>query len=183
MTSTVIRRRIFATLLFASLGAQTVAAEPGRHLTLFQAMKDIVVPKTQVIWDITNAAEDDLGNVTANALKPGDWGRIAGGARAASGALRDLLAQPRVIAAPPGRKIQSEGAPGAFGAREVQQAIDGDPAAFAVFAKQLLIAFDGINAAAKVRDAVQVGSLAGQLDGICEACHKVFWYPPQATGK
>ena len=167
----------------ASFGAQVAAAEPGKSLTLFEAMKDTVVPKTQVIWDITNAAQDDMGNVTANALKSGDWSKIASAARESSQAVRNLLAQPRVIAAPPGKKIQGEGTPGAFGAREVQKTIDANPAAFAAFSKQLLAAMDGIVAATKARDAPRVGSLAGDLDEICEACHKVFWYPQQAPPK
>jgi hypothetical protein len=183
MTFYDVHKQLLAGLLAASLGAQAVAAEPGKSLTLFDAMKDTVVPKTQVIWDITNAAQDDMGNVTADALKAGDWAKISGAARESSRAVRNLLAQPRVVTAPPGIKIQGEGAPGAFGAREVQQTIDANPAAFVAFEKQLLAAMNGIVTATKARDAEKVGSLAGELDGICEACHKVFWYPQQAPRK
>jgi hypothetical protein len=175
-----LRRQMLATLLVASFGALAAATEPGKPLTLFEAMKDTVVPKSQVIWDITNAAQDDTGNVTAKALKAGDWAKIASAARESSQAVRSLLAQSRVVAAPPGRKIQGEGTPGAFGAREVQQTIDANPAAFAAFAKQLLAATDGMVAATKAHDAPRIGTLAGDLDEICEACHKVFWYPKQA---
>jgi hypothetical protein len=173
-------RQILAALIVASFAAQAAAAQPGKSLTLFEAMKNTVVPQSQVVWDITNAAQDDEGNVTAQALKAGDWARLASAARATSGAMQNLLAQPRVIAAPPGRKIQGEGTPGAFGAREVQQTIDANPAAFAAFAKQLLAAMDGIVAATTARNAVKVGSIAGELDEICETCHKVYWYPKQA---
>ena len=176
-----LRRQMLAALMAASVGAQAAAAEPGKSLTLFEAMKDTVVPKSQVIWDITNAAQDDMGNVTAKALKEGDWTRIAGAARETSEAVRNLLTQPRVVAAPPGKKIQGEGTPGAFGAQEVQRTIDANPAAFVAFSKKLLAAMDGIVAATKARDASKVGSIAGDLDGICEACHKVFWYPQQAS--
>jgi cytochrome c556 len=170
-------------LIAAAIAAQVGAAEPVKSLTLFEAMKDTVVPKTQVIWDITNAAQDDMGNVTAKALKPGDWTKIANAAQESGQAMRKLLAQHRVIAAPNGKKIQGEGAPGAFGAGEVQQTIDANPTAFAAFGKQLLTAMDGIVAATKARNAVKVGSIAGDLDGICEACHKVFWYPSQSPPK
>jgi len=175
-----VRKQMCAALIAASVCALATAADPAKSLTLFEAMKDTVVPKTQVIWDITNAAQDDVGNVSAKALKAGDWAKIASAAQATSGAMRSLLAQQRVIAAPPGKKIQGEGTPGAFGAREVQKTIDASPAAFAAFSKQLLAAMDGIVAATKARDAAKVGSVAGELDGICEACHKVFWYPQQA---
>jgi hypothetical protein len=174
-------RRTLTTLIAVSLGAHAAAAEPGKSLTLLEAMKGTVAPKSQVIWDITNAAQDDLGNVTAKALKAGDWGRIADAAGDTSQAVRNLLTQPRVVAAPPGKKIQGEGTPGAFGAAEVQRTIDANPAAFVAFSKQLLTAMDGIVAATKARDAVKVGSIASDLDGICEACHKVFWYPQQVS--
>ena len=176
-----LRRPLLAALLAVSCGALAAAAAPSKPLTLFEAMKDTVVPKTQIIWDITNAAQDDTGNVTAQALKAGDWGKIASAARESSEALHNLLAQSRVLAAPPGRKIQGEGTPGAFGAHEVQQTIDANPAAFAAFAKQLQTTMDGMVAATKAHDAPKVGTLAGDLDEICEACHKVFWYPKQAA--
>jgi Cytochrome C' len=176
-----LHRRIVATLMAASFGAHAAAAEPGKSLTVFEAMKDTVVPKSQVIWDITNAAQDDVGNVTAQALKDGDWTRIANAARATSEAVRNLLSQPRAVAAPPGKKIQGEGTPGAFGAGDVQRTIDANPAAFAAFSRKLLTAMDSIVAATQARDASKVGSIAGDLDGICEACHKVFWYPHQAS--
>jgi len=176
-------RPVLAGLLLASLWAPAWAADPGKSLTLFEAMKGTVAPQTQVIWDITNAAQDDIGNVKAGALKPADWAKIARAARDSNRAVRNLLAQPRVIAAPPGKKIQDEGTAGAFGAREVQQTIDANPAAFAAFANQLVGAMNGIVAASKTQDAAKVGSLAGQLDGLCEACHKAFWYPQQAARK
>jgi hypothetical protein len=176
-----LRRPVFAALLAVSCGALIAAAALAKPLTLLEAMKDTVVPKSQVIWDVTNAAQDDTGNVTAKALKAGDWAKIASAAHESSEAMRNLLAQPRVLAAPPGRKIQGEGTPGAFGAREVQQTIDANPAAFAAFAKQLQTTMDGMVAATKARDAPKVGTLAGDLDEICEACHKVFWYPKQAA--
>ena len=68
-----LRKPILIALMAASLGALAAAAQADKPLTLFEAMKDTVVPKTQVIWDITNAAQDDVGNVTAGALKAGDW--------------------------------------------------------------------------------------------------------------
>jgi hypothetical protein len=176
-----LRRQMLAALMAASFGAQAVAAEPGKSLTLLEVMKNTVAPKTQVIWDITNAAQDDLGNVTAKALKEGDWARIANAARETNQAVRILLTQPRIIAAPPGKKIHDEGTPGAFGAQQVQRAIDANPAAFAAFSKKLQAAMDGIVAATEARDASKLGSIAGDLDGICEACHKVFWYPQQAS--
>jgi hypothetical protein len=176
-----LRRQALTALMAASLGAHAAAAEPGKSLTVFEAMKATVAPQSQVIWDITNAAQDDVGNVTAQALKDGDWTRIANAARETSQAVRNLLSQPRVLAAPPGKKIQGEGTPGAFGAQEVQRTIDANPAAFAAFSKRLLTAMDSIVAATKARDASKVGSIAGDLDGICESCHKVFWYPQQAS--
>ncbi len=176
-------RPVLAGLLVVSLGAHSWSAETEKSLTLLEAMKVVVAPQTQVIWDITNAAQDDVGNVKADALKPGDWAKIANAARESRRALRNLLAQPRVIAAPTGKKIQDEGTAGAFGAHEVQQTIDGNPAAFAAFANQLAETMNGIVSAAGTRDAAKVGALAGQLDGVCEACHKAFWYPQQAARK
>lgn len=40
-------------------------------------MKDVVAVQAQVVWDISNEAQDDDGNPDASKLTLGDWAKIA----------------------------------------------------------------------------------------------------------
>ena len=83
----------------------------------------------------------------------------------------------RVVVAAPGVKLDGEGNPGAFGAKQVQAAIDANPAAFRAFSQALAESMDQVVSAAKTKDAVKLFNAAGGLDEVCENCHLQFWYP------
>lgn len=159
----------------ATAGNPPEPAAPNLH----QLMKNVVAVQTQVVWDIGNQAQDDKGNPDASKVKPGDWGRLLQASAQVKQAAQSLATAKRVQAAGRGEKLQSEGEPGAFGAKEVQAVIDAKPEVFRAFARALVASMDSVTAAARAKDATKLFDASGAIDQICEDCHVQFWYPNQ----
>jgi hypothetical protein len=169
-------------LLAGGLMAVTAyAANPGPAPTLHELMKNVVAVQTQVIWDVGNRAQDAEGNPDASKLKATDWGRIVTAGGKVKQAALTLAQAEHVVAAAPGQKISGEGAPGTFGAKQVQGAIDANPKLFRAFAQALAGSMDQVVSAAQKKDAAKLFDLSGGLDQVCEDCHAPFWYPEQKT--
>lgn len=164
----------------AGLFCVSAAAGEAKPPDLHALMKVVVAPQTQVVWDVGNQALGDDGSVVAAKLKPADWAKLTTAAGAVKDASRKLADAPHVLAAAPNQKIEGEGNPGAFGAKEVQAAIDANPAAFRAFANQLATVMDEVIASAKNHDAAKLTDQSGRLDQVCEQCHQQFWYPNSA---
>jgi hypothetical protein len=85
-----------------------------------------------------------------------------------------------------GRRLAPAGAapvPGEPSTEVLQQRLDANRAAFDGFAQALrnvgLKALDAIDA----KDANRLLEVGGEIDEACEACHLVYWYPPDLTPK
>ena len=63
--------------------------------------------------------------------------------------------------------------------KEMQAAIDAEPAKFRALAQALSASMDQVVAAAKAKDAAKLFDVSGGLDQVCESCHMQFWYPEQ----
>jgi cytochrome c556 len=171
----------FSFALCSSIGLLVVAALSSHAAdsaqTLNDSMKDVVAPKTQIVWDIGNKAIDNQGNPDGSKLSDDDWKQIVAAAEEVSKRAEALAAADHLKVAQPGVKIQSEGNAGAWGAAEVQRAIDANPKSFQTQAKSLATVADATIKAAKARDAKALSDASNQIDGVCEDCHKQFWYP------
>jgi hypothetical protein len=161
--------------------ASVYAAEGGAPApNLHNLMKNVVAVQTQVIWDVGNNAQDDSGNPDPKKLTAANWAKAGDAASKVKDALQSLARAPHVMAAAPGQKIDGEGGtPGAFGAKEVQKAIDAQPKVFQAFAIQLSGSMDELLAAVKARNAQKFFDVSGRLDQECESCHQTFWYPDE----
>jgi cytochrome c556 len=162
------------------LVATAYAADPAPAPNLHELMKNVVAIQTQVIWDVGNNAQDDSGNPDATKMKPADWAKVGAAAAKVKDAAQKLATAPKVMAAAPGQKIDGEGGtPGAFGAKEVQKAIDAKPKVFQAFAVQLTKSMEELITASKAKDAKKLFDVSGRLDQECEGCHMQFWYPDE----
>jgi hypothetical protein len=164
-------------LMFMTANAANPSAAPNLH----DLMKNVVAIQAQVIWDVGNQAQDDQGNPDASKLKAADWTRIVNAGGKVKQAAQALGQVEHVMAAAPGQKLEGEGNPGTFGAKQVQSAIDANPKVFRAFAQALSVSMDQIVAAAQAKDAAKVFDVSGRLDQVCEDCHVQFWYPEQKT--
>jgi cytochrome c556 len=153
--------------------------KPVASTTLHEAMKNVVAVQTQIVWDVSNEASNDAGEPDASKLKPADWAKIANAAMKVSQVAQAYAQEGPVVVARPGQKIDGEGTPNAWGAKQVQGAIEKNPAAFRAFASQLKVAMDGVVASTRSKNAAKLAEASGTLDQICENCHTQFWYPEQ----
>src|ERR1044072_5396547 len=151
------------------LVATAYAADPAPAPNLHELMKNVVAIQTQVIWDVGNSAQDDSGNPDATKMKPADWAKVGAAAAKVKDAAQKLATAPKVMAAAPGQKIDGEGGTtGAFGAKEVQKAIDANPKVFKAVPPQLVGSMDELLAASKTKDAKKMFDVSGRLDQECE---------------
>jgi cytochrome c' len=155
------------------------ASAAGAHPNLHQMMDKVVRVQTQIIWDVSNNLLDDNGNPKASKLSPTDWNNIASASEKVLAVMTTLASSDHVMAAAPGEKIEGEGNPDAFTAKQVQALLDKNPAAFKAFAKQMAGSMTEINSAAKSKNATKLNDVAGRIDQECEGCHTVYWYPNQ----
>ena len=160
-------------LLIVAYEVHSAASPPNLH----DPMKNIVAVQTQVIWDVGNQAQDDQGNPDASKLAAGDWSKIVDAAGKVRQVAQTLAQSAHVIVAAPGEKIEGEGNADALGAKQVQAAIDAQPAEFRARSQALAVSMDQIIAAAKAKDAKKLFDVSGALDQVCEDCHMKFWYP------
>ena len=86
---------------------------------------------------------------------------------------------PEVLIAPPGARLQDEGAPGQATSKQIQGFIDANPRDFAAHARALADVSDAFLKAAAAKDAQTLGDASTKLDEVCEACHVKYWYPEQ----
>ncbi len=175
-------------LAFAMIGAGLLL--PGGHAhtqaptpTLHAAMKDVVAPQTQVIWDVSNGAMDDNGNTDAARITAAQWQQVGAAALRIKDMALALAMAPQVVVVAPGAKLQDEGNPGASTPAQIQGFIDAEPAVFAEHARTLAATADGLIAAAAAKDAAKMGEIANGIDQVCEECHQRFWYPQEKAAE
>jgi cytochrome c556 len=135
-----------------------------------------VDPAADAIWDsvvvtITAAGEDDKQPRTE-----AEWQAVRRSAITLIEATNLLMMDHRRIApadAPP--------VPGEASTSILEERLDANRPAFVGFAQALrnvsLQALEAIDA----RDATRLLEAGGEIDGACEACHLVYWYPPDLT--
>jgi hypothetical protein len=166
-------------LLAGAHEARSAAPPPNLH----DLMKNVVAVQTQAIWDVGNQAQDDHGNPDATKLKAEDWSKVISAGGKVRQVSQTLVQTDHVVAVPPGAKLDDQTNPGALGAKEMQAAIDANPAEFRTLAQALSASMDQIVAAAKAKDAAKLFDVSGGLDQVCENCHLRFWYPEQKAAR
>jgi hypothetical protein len=150
--------------------------------TIHEAMKNVIAPQAQVLWDVGNEAMDDSGNPDAKRLSAAQWGQItSAGQKVQDMSLALAMATPLKVVAP-GAAIQGEGDANSSSAAQVQGFVDADPSGFADQSRKLAAVAGDFVAAAKARNAVKLGLASGNLDQVCEDCHTRYWYPQQNAG-
>jgi hypothetical protein len=138
-----------------------------------------VNPQGLALWDITNNAQDDKGNLDPKKITADKWAKLVNIGASLEQAGKMLATDKGVIAAAPGTKLQDETAPDSPKAADVQRHIDAKPDVFRHHAQELQKVGAAVVAAAKAHDSKKLSDLSDSLDSVCEGCHQTFWYPPQ----
>jgi len=141
-----------------------------------ELMEAEVDPSADALWDsvvttITAAGEDDKRPHT-----PEEWKAVRRSAL--------MLVESTNLLVMPGRRIAPANmAPvaGEPAASLLQQRLDANPAAFAGYAQALREVSLKALAAIDAQDSQRLFDVGGEIDQACEACHLVYWYPPDLT--
>lgn len=177
--------KLFSRVMFAAglvvAGVALGADAPKANLN--QTMLTKVNPNGLALWDVTNNALDKNGNVDAKLVKAEDWNRLLTIGKALEEGGRTLATSNGIIAAAPGVKLQDEGNSGASTAADVQRYLDAKPEEFRKQAQILQKTGASIVEAVQKHDAQKLSDVSNALDGVCENCHVIFWYPQQVNKK
>ena len=148
--------------------------------TLKTAMTNVVDPQAQILWNASNKTYKEDGSTDPTRLSEADWMAVLGAGEKLQ-AQANAWASTRIVVAAPREKIRDEGNPGASNSMQVQKYIDADRQGFSAFAKLLAANAAQFVAASKRRDAAKLAEASGELEELCEACHREFWYPQLAS--
>ena len=168
-----------ATLMLLSLAAcDKPPAKP--KPTLHEVMAGSIDPVADVIWEESSKAYGEDGNAATDKLTNAEWLKIEQAARDLHDGAMVISDNPAIEATRPGVKILDEGVVAeAVTAAQVARYIERDRPGLARHARKLSTIARGIEAAAKAKDVSTTVRLSEELDDVCEACHKRFWYPEQ----
>jgi hypothetical protein len=135
-----------------------------------------VDPSADVLWESVVYTVTAAGAEDKQPRTPEEWQAVRRGAITLVESMNLLMMDGRRVA-PPSTPL----APGEASIDVRQHRLDSSRAAFNGFAQALrnigLKALDAIDA----HDAQRLVEIGGEIDEACEACHLVYWYPPQPT--
>jgi cytochrome c556 len=151
-----------------------VAVAADEPLDVRASMQNGVNPAMTSIWDVSNNAVSDDGGIDPSLMDDAKWAQIAEGADRLSASARPLAAGSAFLASAPDNVSIAEGEVEMV---EIQKHLDADPQGFAQMAAGLADHAAKLAAAARAKDAAAAGRLVSELDGVCEGCHSVYWYP------
>jgi hypothetical protein len=154
----------------------SAAATPFFVKTSIREIMDAEVdPAADALWDSVAFTSTLQGVHEDRPETPEQWQAVRRGAI--------TLLEATNLLVMPGRRIAPAGialAPGELDPAILQRKLEANPAQFAAYAQVLrglaLQTIDAVDA----KDAQKLFELGGAIDTACEACHLVFWYPPQS---
>jgi len=138
-----------------------------------------VNPQGLALWDITNNAMNDAGELDAKKMTAAKWARLAEIGKALEDGGQQLATSKGVIAAPPGARLQDDNPTGPSKSITIQGYLNAKPDLFRQRAKALQDLGAKTVVTAGKKDLKALNQISDELDGVCEACHKDFWYPDQ----
>lgn len=174
-------RNALAVALAAPLALATAGlAQSSKPVSVHEEMIKVVIPKAQVIWDMSNETMDDDGVPSAELMTAERWASVEKAAADLSASMIRLESAEHLLAAGPGQKIMNEEFEGAAKASDVQRLIDADPEGIRKYAREMDEFVAEIAAAVEQRDFDAFYEKSLELDGACEGCHKAYWTAAEA---
>ena len=162
----------------AAASAAPAASSPYPPSSTFQDVMDsVVAPSADYVWNAVATTVDKKGTHTSAPHTDNDWHEFR--RRAV------LLVEAANLIAVPGRRVASGDKAVAdqqpLDVAKIQQRLDTQHDALVGFAGALRDISQKLVQTADKRDVASITDLGGTLDEVCEDCHKVFWYPEEAT--
>jgi cytochrome c556 len=165
---------ILAALALTACATTTALSQDSQPVDVRHAMQAEVNPAIVAIWDVTNNALNDNGELDAALISEAQWQQIASAAAAMAASTDRMAAADRFIAASPANWATEDYE---VTMDVVQASLDAEPAGFRAFATAFSRSARQLEEAAKARDVARTGELVSAMDGECAGCHSAFWYP------
>jgi cytochrome c556 len=163
---------LIATGALAFVAATALAQAPA-ITNVRIAMTQNINPSMLEIWEVTNNAMDEDGGLDAKQMDDAKFDILVYSAGRLAEAGRTMAGWQAPVAAGPNNRTVSEDQ---VSMDHVQHLLDADPAGFRAKAVAFAEHSEKLVAAARARDAVATGTLVGEMDAVCEACHAQYWY-------
>ena len=155
--------------------SQRLVPPDTRLATIQELMLTKIDPVADVLWESVATISNAAGIEDRQPRTDAQWNAVRMSALALiDGA--DALRVPGRLVAPPGSKVDGEGA-GAETVADMQKAIDADRPQFESMAHALRATGEKALAAIDRRDAQALFDVGGEIDEACEKCHRAIWYP------
>ena len=162
-----------ASLSLLASGSVAVSQSPA-PVDVRHEMQAEVNPAIVAVWDVTNEALDDNGNLNPALISDAGWTQIADNAAKMAASTERMAAGDRFIAASPGNWATEDYE---VSMDVVQASLDAEPAGFRAFAAAFALKARELESAARTRDAAKLSEIVPAMDGACAGCHAAFWYP------
>jgi hypothetical protein len=143
-----------------------------------ELMDSVIDPAADALWDSVSITQTRKGTVFHQPHSDEQWHEVRRRAIALIEGTNLLVMDGRKLVAP-GSSVLDQGTSGVLSADEGQKRLDSQHATFVQFAGALRDAGTQMLAAIDKKDAVGMMNAGAAMDGVCESCHLMFWYPNQ----
>lgn len=138
-----------------------------------EAMVRWVNPASIAIWDVTNSAAGESGELDPALMDAAAWAKLDGAARMLETHSRHLAdAEAFYVGA------HNDNVEGFATRAEIQAMIDADPDGFRELSRQMAEHAGELVQVSATRDIRQAGVLADGLSERCSTCHSRYWEKP-----
>src|SRR4029450_11563209 len=152
--------------------------------TVKDVMKGIVDPNAMAIWDAVGAETAPTGGVVEKAPKTdAEWAVVEHNALTLAEAANLLLTPGRPMSRPGEATAKSHPDAPELTPTQIEKKVADNRAEWVKHAKDLQATAVKAMAAAKAHDKDELLNVGEAIDGACESCHVVYWYPDQKAPK
>lgn len=184
-TSGLVALLVVIAVIALSLGCQATPApaaeSPFRATsTIRELMQSMVAPSAQGMWDSVGRVSDAKGTRDLEPKTDEDWAAVRRHAVSLMESTNLLLMSGRHVARPGAETLKAEDAdPGSeLPPSEIEKRVTQNWTAWTTMAHNLHDSAATMLDAIDKKDAPRLERTGSDLDGVCEACHLTFWYPP-----
>jgi len=156
------------------------AAAPFRPTsTIREVMQSIVAPSAQGLWDSVGRISDAKGTRDLEPKSDEEWAAVRRHAVSLMESTNLLLIPGRHVARAGQQTLKADDAePGSeLPPAEIEKRINETWAAWTALTFNLHETAGSMLDAIDKKDVARLESVGSDLDGVCESCHLVFWYP------
>lgn len=151
-------------------------SNPDDQVSTKEIMLTRVDQNADFLWEAVSTKSDAAGVHVKQPNTAAEWSKLEDAAVAIAASMDMLLIKDRPLV-PKGQEVADAEVPGAQNAKTIAAIIAADRPGFEGNAMKLKAVAERMRNAARSHDASSLMELGGELETVCEECHKEFWYP------